>query len=279
MQPPRDHWNPALVILDEAHLFAPEQGKAESTAAVIDIATRGRKRGLALVAATQRLSKLHKDVGAELLNKLIGRTGLDVDVRRAGDELGMSARYAMSSLRDLHPGEFFAFGPALTRIVTKLQIGQVQTTHPKVGNRLSIRTPSPSRKVLGIESAHSTIRVAAYSFTSKPIAQALLADARRGVDVRVVVDKSNATARYTAATFLANEGVPLRVDYRYAIMHDKFMVVDGQTVEEGSFNYTAVVEAKNAENVLVLHDPVVAQRYGEEWDRLWAESEEMKPRY
>jgi DNA helicase HerA-like ATPase len=82
-------------------------GKAESTIAVIDVATRGRKRGLALVAATQRLSKLHKDVAAELLNKLIGRTGLDVDVKRAAAELGLTAREAVSVLRDLQPGEFY----------------------------------------------------------------------------------------------------------------------------------------------------------------------------
>ena len=88
----------------------------------------------------------------------------------------------------------------------------------------------------------------------------------------VVVDKSEATARYTAATFLANQGVPVRIDYRYAIMHDKFMVVDGETVEEGSFNYTAAAERSNAENVLVLHDPAVAGAYGKEWDRLWGES-------
>jgi len=101
---------------------------------------------------------------------------------------------------------------------------------------------------------------------------------KRGIDVRVVVDKSNATARYTAATFLANQGVPVRVDYRYAIMHDKFMVVDGDEVETGSFNFTAAAEKSNAENVIVLHDPAVAQRYGQEWDQLWAESEEMKAR-
>jgi phosphatidylserine/phosphatidylglycerophosphate/cardiolipin synthase-like enzyme len=95
----------------------------------------------------------------------------------------------------------------------------------------------------------------------------------------VVVDKSQATARYTAATFLANQGVPVRVDYRYAIMHDKFLVIDGETVEAGSFNYTSAAEKKNAENVLVLHDPVVAQRYGQEWERLWGESEELKARY
>lgn len=130
-----------------------------------------------------------------------------------------------------------------------------------------------------IEAAKTSIRVAAYSFTSKPIAEALVKAKKSGIDVRVVVDKSNATARYTAATFLANQGVPVRVDYRYAIMHDKFMIVDGATVETGSFNFTASAEAKNAENVIVLHDPTVAQRYGQEWDRLWGESEEMKARY
>jgi phosphatidylserine/phosphatidylglycerophosphate/cardiolipin synthase-like enzyme len=130
-----------------------------------------------------------------------------------------------------------------------------------------------------IESAYKTVRLAAYSFTSKPIALALLADAKRGVDVKVVVDKSQATARYTAATFLANQGVPVRADYRYAIMHDKFIVVDGETVEEGSFNFTAAAESKNAENVIVLrNDAGVAQQYEREWQRLWAESEPMKAR-
>jgi phosphatidylserine/phosphatidylglycerophosphate/cardiolipin synthase-like enzyme len=91
--------------------------------------------------------------------------------------------------------------------------------------------------------------------------------------------RSNATARYTVATFLANQGVPVRVDYRYTILHDKFIVADGATVETGSFNFTASAESKNAENVLVMHDSPVAARYMHEWDRLWAESEELKPRY
>src|SRR6202020_1339912 len=114
-------------------------------------------------------------------------------------------------------------------------------------------------------------RVAAYTFTSIPIASALVEAHQHGVDVKVVVDKSNATARYTAATFLANQGVLVRIDYRYAILHDKFIVVDGVTVETGSFNYTASAEHKNGENVLVLHDSAVAQLYGQEWERLWGE--------
>lgn len=144
---PRKLWHPALVVIDEAHVFCPQAGKAEAAGAVIDICTRGRKRGLCAVLATQRLSKLHKDAAAEMLNKLIGRTGLDVDVKRAADELGMSTAIATPLLRGLDPGQFFAFGPALTTAVSRLQVGPVVTSHPQAGNRLMTPPPQPTKKV------------------------------------------------------------------------------------------------------------------------------------
>jgi hypothetical protein len=131
---PRDLWRPLLVVIDEAHVFVPERGEAESTEAVITLCTQGRKRGYAAVLATQRLSKLHKDAAAELLNKLIGRTSLDVDVRRAGDELGLP-REERQWLKSLRPGEFYCYGPALavqTGIV-KIRTGEVLTSHPEAG--------------------------------------------------------------------------------------------------------------------------------------------------
>lgn len=149
----------------------------------------------------------------------------------------------------------------------------VSITAPSTEIAFSPNGGATALVVKTIESAHQSIRVAAYSFTSKPIAQALLDARKRGIDVRVVVDKSNATARYTAATFLANQGVPMRIDYRYAIMHDKFIEVDGEAVETGSFNFTRAAEFSNAENIIVLHDPTVAQRYEQEWKRLWGESQ------
>lgn len=144
---PRKLWHPVLVVLDEAHVFCPQVGSAESASAVIDIATRGRKRGLCAVLATQRLSKLHKDAAAEMQNKLIGLTGLDVDVKRAADELGMAPRDALQSLRALEPGQFYAFGPALTRAPELVKIGPVTTTHPKAGQRLLQAPPPASEKV------------------------------------------------------------------------------------------------------------------------------------
>lgn len=145
---PRALWHPTLVVIDEVHMFAPQVGSAESVGAVIDLASRGRKRGLALVGATQRLSKLHKDVAAELLNKLVGRTGLDVDVQRAADELGMTRKDATEQLRNLDPGQFFAYGPALSRTVVSTHIGSVLTTHPKTGHRDITAPPPASPKVL-----------------------------------------------------------------------------------------------------------------------------------
>lgn len=145
---PKKIWHPTLVVIDEIQMFAPQVGSAESLAAVIDLASRGRKRGLALVGATQRLSKLHKDVAAETLNKIIMRTGLDVDVQRAADELGMARAGATQTLRELEPGEAFVFGPALSRAVERTRIGPISTSHPKTGARGMSAPPPASAAVL-----------------------------------------------------------------------------------------------------------------------------------
>ncbi|OWK35179.1 putative endonuclease protein [Fimbriiglobus ruber] len=125
-----------------------------------------------------------------------------------------------------------------------------------------------------ISEAKQSVHVAAYGFTSKPVAQALIQAHQRGVEVEVVLDKSNASARYSEAWEIAQAGIPVRIAYQYAIMHDKFVIVDGVTVETGSFNFTTAAEEHNAENVLVLRDdPQVAGAYEANWKKLWADSE------
>jgi phosphatidylserine/phosphatidylglycerophosphate/cardiolipin synthase-like enzyme len=131
-----------------------------------------------------------------------------------------------------------------------------------------------------IDGAEHSILVAAYSFTSKPISTALLEARKRGVDVRVVADKKGNSSRYTAVTFLADQGVPVRINGRYAIFHHKFMVIDSRHLETGSFNYSAAAVNKNAENVLFLRDvPEIAVIYGREWEKLWNESAPVGARH
>lgn len=138
-----------------------------------------------------------------------------------------------------------------------------------------------TRLVLGaIGEARHSIMVAAYSFTSRPIAQALVSAFRRGVDVKLIVDKSQKRQRNSAARFLADMGIPTRVDSRHAIFHDKYMVIDGSTVENGSFNYTASAEKRNAENVLLIrNNPGLASTYSANWKEHWDHSELYSGRY
>lgn len=148
---PKELWHHCLIVLDEAHQFAPEKSKSESLSAVIDMETRGRKRGFCLVPATQRLSKLHKDVAAECQNKLIGLANLDIDRKRAAEELGFSERQQILTLRDIEPGEFWAVGPAFARGVNKIKIGKVETTHHEAGSvSNSTKKPVATGKVKSI---------------------------------------------------------------------------------------------------------------------------------
>lgn len=147
---PKSLWHPVIVVIDEAHVFAPQTGSSEAMEAVIDLATRGRKRGYCAVLATQRISKLHKDAVAEMNNKLIGRTGLDIDRKRAAEELGFTTKEDALSLRTLEPGSFFAFGPAISNAVTEVTVGSVNTSHPKAGDRILTNTTPPTEKIKAI---------------------------------------------------------------------------------------------------------------------------------
>ncbi len=144
---PRPLWHNVLIVIDEAHIFCPEGSKSESGQAVIDLATRGRKRGFGLMLATQRLAKLHKDAAGEMLNKLIGRTSLINDIKRAADELGESPKEMAGKLRDLAPGEWYAYGPAFPEGIQRIKVGPVVTTHPRPGNRLLEAPAAPGPQI------------------------------------------------------------------------------------------------------------------------------------
>lgn len=112
-----------------------------------------------------------------------------------------------------------------------------------------------------INGANRQVVVQAYSFTSAPIAEALVAAKRRGVDVWAVLDKSQRSERYSGATFLANAGIPVLIDDVHAIAHNKVIVIDGLRTITGSFNFTKAAQERNAENVVVLDGEDVAGRY------------------
>ena len=118
-----------------------------------------------------------------------------------------------------------------------------------------------------LNKAKSTVLVQAYSFTSAPIAKALLNAHKRGVKVEVILDKSQRTDKYSSATFLFNAGIPTKIDSKHAIAHNKVMVIDGETVITGSFNFTKAAEEKNAENLLIIKSKELASQYLMNWSK------------
>ncbi len=119
--------------------------------------------------------------------------------------------------------------------------------------------------VNALDQATNSVLVQAYSFTSAPIARALVDAQRRGVKVQVILDKSQRTEKYSEADFLKNEGVPTLIDPQHAIAHNKIMIIDDYLVLTGSFNFTKAAEDNNAENLLVINDPALAKEYTENW--------------
>ncbi|CAN5727323.1 phospholipase D family protein [soil metagenome] len=117
-----------------------------------------------------------------------------------------------------------------------------------------------------IDAAQKSLLVQAYYFTSSPIAKALVEAKKRGLDVRVILDKSQIAGGYSSADFLAQGGVPTFIDSQHAVAHNKVIIVDGTTVITGSFNFTAGAEKNNAENLLILHDnQPLADKYTANW--------------
>ena len=142
--------------------------------------------------------------------------------------------------------------------VSGSQIEQVQVFY-------SPRGGCTEAVVNAIREAKFEILVQAYSFTSAPIAKALVDAHKRGIRVQIILDRSQRKERYSSADFTAHAGIPTYIDAAHAIAHNKIMVIDKATVITGSFNFTKAAEQNNAENLLVIQSRELAKVYGENW--------------
>lgn len=150
VQAPKSLWHPVLVIVDESHTYAPEKGYGESVALqpMIDLANLGRKRGFCLIPATQRLSKLSKNVTEPMQNILVGRTMFDDQERAARIfkiKPGAETREFSLELERLKDGQFIARGRAFNGDMLKVQVTRAETRPPKTGSAMAAAvSPAPA---------------------------------------------------------------------------------------------------------------------------------------
>lgn len=136
-------------------------------------------------------------------------------------------------------------------------------------------SPEGSARTLVLEtigSAQHSIQMLAYAFQAPDIVQALVDAQKRGVQVRVVIDKKRNLGKTSrkAMDAVTDGGVELRTNDHFHIHHDKTVIVDGATVQTGSFNYAPSAETANSENVVVIRGmPDVARQYVAHWQSRW----------
>jgi phosphatidylserine/phosphatidylglycerophosphate/cardiolipin synthase-like enzyme len=127
--------------------------------------------------------------------------------------------------------------------------------------------------VAAIDGAKAEVLVQAYSFSAKPLVDALGRARMRGVNVRVILDKADERERDRAGSRLIAQRILPQVDTGVASAHNKVMVIDRDTVITGSFNFTAAAQKTNAENVLLIKGyPEIAAAYAKNWERRLAAS-------
>ena len=126
-----------------------------------------------------------------------------------------------------------------------------------------------------INNAKQSVYIQAYSFTSQPIVQATINAFKKGLTVGVILDKSQLHGPGSIGNDLLTNHVPTWVDAKHAIAHNKIIIVDGNMVSTGSFNFSESAESRNAENLIQIPDIDIAILYKANWDLHKTHSDEL----
>ena len=116
-----------------------------------------------------------------------------------------------------------------------------------------------------IDQAKNTIYMQAYGLTHPDIISSLIKANKRGVGVRILLDRSNLTQKYSKIEELRQAGIEVGIDKVPGIAHNKIIIADLYTVVTGSFNFTVSAAKRNVENVLIIQDSNIAHSYLQNW--------------
>lgn len=109
-----------------------------------------------------------------------------------------------------------------------------------------------------LERANSSILFMTYSFTSGPIKEVLLNLSHKGISIEGIYEAK----RKNEGVYSALEGaVGLTPDTNPYSLHHKVFIIDDDTVITGSYNPTKNAAYRNDENVLIISDALVAERF------------------
>lgn len=119
-----------------------------------------------------------------------------------------------------------------------------------------------------INSAKNNIRFMSFSFTRDDMGNAMMAQAKAGVDVQGVFETTGSETRFSEFPRMFCAGLDVRQDGNPGILHHKVIIIDGTDVIIGSFNFSNNAVESNDENLVIIHDPTIASLYLDEFSRV-----------
>ena len=129
---------------------------------------------------------------------------------------------------------------------------------------------NPQRAIIkNINQAQAFINIAMYVFTDKEIALPLIDAQKRGVKVRLYLDKDQVDYKYSQSCFLVQKRIKTRVSTNNYIMHHKFAIIDNCLLLTGSYNWTFSANHRNDENLMVIDDPEIIEIFQNQFINLW----------
>jgi phosphatidylserine/phosphatidylglycerophosphate/cardiolipin synthase-like enzyme len=123
-----------------------------------------------------------------------------------------------------------------------------------------------------VESAQSSIRFMAFSFTHDELGETVLARAKAGVDVKGIFEERGSETKSSEMSLLHCNGAAVRQDGNRGALHHKVFVIDNETVVTGSLNFSENADSSNDENVVIVTNPDIAARYLAEFELRWEEA-------
>jgi phosphatidylserine/phosphatidylglycerophosphate/cardiolipin synthase-like enzyme len=151
-------------------------------------------------------------------------------------------------------------------------IGILVGYNTEIGVRFSPHGGCKNSVIDEIKNAKAEILIAMYYFTDNDITNAVCESKKRGVNIRVVLDKSQKVGKYNKSVRLVENDIPVRYDTRDGLMHDKFAVIDDTVLVTGSFNWTKSADEKNRENIMIIKNPEIAKIFSNEFEEIWKAS-------
>ena len=131
---------------------------------------------------------------------------------------------------------------------------------------------APEEKVMArlvkyVQSAKKKIHFMAFTYTHPDLYTAMIAQSRAGVEVQGVIEDPHSAQSSLDDLYCAR--LPVRIDGNRYSMHHKVIILDGDTVVTGSFNFTKAADTINDDNVIVIHSPDVAALYEQEFQKVY----------